>query len=1407
MMAPESPSPLYLFYNPPLGSECLSRSCRNSLPSQPSVQAPAMTPLTTSSSICAYAHAALPPHDFHDHRQSAFPHGHPPAESVAPHLAPRESVSPLPDPPEPRIEPQSAVLNLDPAPPLMEPAGVHTPFDSFAVESDGHLFTDVDYGLGSLDDAFHGLETFTDLCDLPGPTAEACVVPDGAAVENTMAAACETLGENSSQHVSCHQHVPPEAAAPPALAPNLAPSNLSTPPLPAQQQDGWMALLAADLGLAAEEAPAEGCADAGMRLSSGAGAFQAEADVALHVGGQAEADAGEAGGVVWGGVAEERAVGGETHVFQQQQQEHQQPPLFSAWGADVVSSKGRSSASAAEFAQAQLQQQQQQQQQQQSHESSVGWQGSSLDGSKLNSSSLNGGSSSLVCCSASDDEAVQAMVEGEEVGGDAEELQYGQDKLQQQFYHYQGQQQQQQQQLVLQQRQNQYSLLHYPSARGVSPSPPADEPAFPRWISAPAIPAHSSACPCGRCAPSAHAGKSPARSHSALISGARGVSGRAGAGAVASGAAGHFAPKLGAVSVGRISPPKKRQQVLVVASASANPGRRPGDLSQRLAAVIDRIAAGNAPADGGGGVASSPRVALLLDSEGPSLPATGVATGSVAAGAGALTGAAASALSLWDRVRREGLSRSNGSGTVSASPAPLAVASALNADEGANLLPVSGSSPDALQRAAEGGFRTGVAGGERERQLVLGRGPGAGAGAASQYARKGAVKGGNGGRGGALQPDGPDGGAGVLEPIAFTDSGKRALSRDGKASGSRRIGDDEEELAHADAYSSGHGYALADSATGNKAVGFFHSSSTSNGSRGSGGTSDSNNTTTNNNNNNNNNSSDSSLASGSQSRALALPARRYLSSLSYGARTLYPDATTAATTDSGSPLPPPLPQLPEGQQATVPTSSALALLPSASHLGMSESDLFLRLAAGARTAAHPPALPSPSVSASLSPSSLPSNGFAHPVSFTMHTSACSAYYTASSPTSLHITVPSVTIPKPLFPEPVFVGCPVEARATEAVVSEAAGMWRHDSSLAPVSATARLRTVDQLTALAEAYATDDQTKIRFLNRKLTKKADPMGDPLQRTVHFFLEALTARQEGRGLELFRRPVDTPLEEVSQAMMLLCRAVPFVHTCRTVIYEAVLHALATEPVCTHLHLISFGMLPGNNWVEVLHSLLHLPSGAPPRITLTGIDAPTTPGKIAMKAAMGDFGQKLEAMAAALGLNFTYRAAGVGMEALRPGMMQREGEPGEVVVVACAMHMQFLPDVSVVRANQRDTVLRVVHSLRPAAFALIDVDANFNSPFFLSRFREAAMYYTNLLLCVDAAGMSRTSPRRVLFESCYLARDIVNVIACEGLDRMVRPERMEQWQARLERLGFFPRAVPPDLVQKILVLPAFRMG
>lgn len=82
------------------------------------------------------------------------------------------------------------------------------------------------------------------------------------------------------------------------------------------------------------------------------------------------------------------------------------------------------------------------------------------------------------------------------------------------------------------------------------------------------------------------------------------------------------------------------------------------------------------------------------------------------------------------------------------------------------------------------------------------------------------------------------------------------------------------------------------------------------------------------------------------------------------------------------------------------------------------------------------------------------------------------------------------------------------------------------------------------------------------------------------------------------------------------------------------------------------------------------------------------------------------------------------------------------------------------------------------------ELDADLNNNFFLPRFREAVEWFSTIFDSLDN-GLPRSSPHRHNCERLYFARDIINVVACEGLARTVRAERLEAWQRRLERLGF----------------------
>lgn len=52
---------------------------------------------------------------------------------------------------------------------------------------------------------------------------------------------------------------------------------------------------------------------------------------------------------------------------------------------------------------------------------------------------------------------------------------------------------------------------------------------------------------------------------------------------------------------------------------------------------------------------------------------------------------------------------------------------------------------------------------------------------------------------------------------------------------------------------------------------------------------------------------------------------------------------------------------------------------------------------------------------------------------------------------------------------------------------------------------------------------------------------------------------------------------------------------------------------------------------------------------------------------------------------------------------------------------------------------------------------------------------------------MIPTSPVSLVFEHEFHGRNIVNIVSCEGLQRMIRAETEEEWRLRLMRAGWRP--------------------
>jgi hypothetical protein len=87
-------------------------------------------------------------------------------------------------------------------------------------------------------------------------------------------------------------------------------------------------------------------------------------------------------------------------------------------------------------------------------------------------------------------------------------------------------------------------------------------------------------------------------------------------------------------------------------------------------------------------------------------------------------------------------------------------------------------------------------------------------------------------------------------------------------------------------------------------------------------------------------------------------------------------------------------------------------------------------------------------------------------------------------------------------------------------------------------------------------------------------------------------------------------------------------------------------------------------------------------------------------------------------------------------------------------------------------------------------VNANCNEPFFMSRVHETIKHYSTKFDTMDVVIPSNMIKRREL-EEIY-GREILNIIGCEGTERIERPESYKQWHSRIQRAGFVQKPLCP---------------
>ncbi|CAH9094253.1 unnamed protein product [Cuscuta europaea] len=331
----------------------------------------------------------------------------------------------------------------------------------------------------------------------------------------------------------------------------------------------------------------------------------------------------------------------------------------------------------------------------------------------------------------------------------------------------------------------------------------------------------------------------------------------------------------------------------------------------------------------------------------------------------------------------------------------------------------------------------------------------------------------------------------------------------------------------------------------------------------------------------------------------------------------------------------------------------------------------------------------------------------------------------------------------------------------------------------------------LTSCAQSVAANDYRAAEDKLKKVRQHSSPSGDANQRLANIFADSLEARLAGTGAQLYAAlsPNNIIITETLKSYL---SCLPFTRLsilfANNMIYE-----VASE--VASLHVIDFGILYGIQWPTLIRDLSHRPGG-PPKLRITGIDLPQ-PG-FRPSQMLEETGCRLAKYCERFGVPFEYNfIMANNWETLKTAEFKLV--KGEVVAVNCIDRLEHLLDETVVIGESpKDAVLNLIREVNPHIFVQSVRSGAHNSPFFLTRFREAVSFYS-AVFDMSGATLPSHGNERSNFEQQFLKRDIINIIACEGMERLVRPNTYKQWHSHMMRVGFKPLSINPELMKKYM--------
>ncbi|KAK1434862.1 hypothetical protein QVD17_00616 [Tagetes erecta] len=329
--------------------------------------------------------------------------------------------------------------------------------------------------------------------------------------------------------------------------------------------------------------------------------------------------------------------------------------------------------------------------------------------------------------------------------------------------------------------------------------------------------------------------------------------------------------------------------------------------------------------------------------------------------------------------------------------------------------------------------------------------------------------------------------------------------------------------------------------------------------------------------------------------------------------------------------------------------------------------------------------------------------------------------------------------------------------------------------------------------AQSVAADDYKVASEQLKQIREHASPTGNASQRLAHIFALALEARISGTGSHIYESQMAARISSADklkafQSYMISC---PFkqneIYFANRTIYEA-------SGSSSTLHIVDFGIAYGFQWPILIKHLGDRPGG-PPKLRITGIELPQPGFRPAER--VEETGRRLASYCKRFKVPFEYNAIAIkNWEMINIDDLKLQRNEF-LAVNALARFENLLDETIVTGSSPRDEVIKLIRDMKPDIFVHSVVNGSYSAPFFVTRFKEALFHYSSLFDMLDA-NIERGNEERQNYEKEFYGRQVMNIVACEGPQRVERPETYKQWQARITKAGFKHRRIYGEIMSQV---------